>query len=141
MAAKTDFTEQEWDALQKGVTGAGMFVSLADPGFFDSFKEVGALTKHLAEAQTKSTNPLIGEIAKVRGTGFGLASTPQEIETQTVEALKSSMSTLTAKAPDDAQAYRDFVLEVAKSVGEAAKGTTPSENDAIQKIDAALATS
>jgi hypothetical protein len=141
MAAKTDFTEQEWDALQKGVTGAGMFVSLADPGFFDSFKEVGALTKHLAEAQTKSTNPLIGEIAKIRGTGFGLASTPQEIETQTVEALKSSMSTLKAKAPDDAQAYRDFVLEVAKSVGEAAKGTTPSENDAIQKIDAALATS
>jgi hypothetical protein len=104
-------------------------------------RQLQALTKHLAEAQTKSTNPLIGEIAKIRGTGFGLASTPQEIETQTVEALKSSMSTLKAKAPDDAQAYRDFVLEVAKSVGEAAKGTTPSENDAIQKIDAALATS
>ena len=41
---------------------------------------------------------------------------------------------------DDAQAYRDFVLNVAKSVGEAAKGTTASESDAIQKIDAALAT-
>ena len=89
MAAKTDFTAEEWDALQKGVSGAGMMVSLADPGFFDTFKEIGALTKHLAEAQTKSTNPLIGEIAKIRGTGFGLASTPQEIETQTVEALKS----------------------------------------------------
>jgi len=32
------------------------------------------------------------------------------------------------------------VLNVAKSVGEAAKGTTASESDAIQKIDAALAT-
>ena len=51
------------------------------------------------------------------------------------------MSTLKSKAPDDAQAYRDFVLNVAKSVGEAAKGTTPPESDAIQKIDAALATS
>ena len=50
MAAKTDFTAEEWDALQKGVTGAGMLVALADPGFFDSFKEIGALTKHLAEA-------------------------------------------------------------------------------------------
>ena len=39
MAAKTDFTPEEWDTLQKGVTGAGMMVSLADPGFFDSFKE------------------------------------------------------------------------------------------------------
>jgi hypothetical protein len=28
-----------------------MPVSLADPGFFDGFKEIGALTKHLAEAQ------------------------------------------------------------------------------------------
>ena len=51
MAAKTDFTAEEWDALQKGVTGAGMLVSLADPGFFDNFKEVGALTKHLSEAR------------------------------------------------------------------------------------------
>ncbi len=140
MAAKTDFTDQEWDTLQKGVTGAGMLVSLADPGFFDGFKEIGALTKHLAEAQTKSTNPLIGEVAKVKGTGFGLTSSPQEIESQTIEALKSSMSTLKAKAPDDVQAYRDFVLNVAKAVAEAAKGTGASETDAIQKIDAALAT-
>ena len=140
MAAKADFTEQEWDALQKGVTGAGMLMSLADPGFFDSFKEVGALTKHLAEAQSKSTNPLISEVAKIRGTGFGLTSSPQEIETQTTQALKSSMSTLKAKAPDDAQAYRDFVMDVAKSVGEAAKSTNASESDAIQKIEAALAT-
>ena len=140
MAAKTDFTAEEWDALQKGVSGAGMMVSLADPGFFDNFKEVGALTKHLSEARGNSTNPLIGEVAHVRGTGFGLTSSPQEIETETLQALRSSMSTLKAKAPDDAQAYRDFVLNVAKSVGEAAKGTSASESDAIQKIDAALAT-
>ena len=141
MAAKTDFTEQEWDAMQKGVTGAGMLVSLADRSFFDSFKEIGALTKYLAEAQTKSTNPLIGEVAKVKGTGFGLTTSPEEIETGTIDALKSSMSTLKAKSPGDAQAYRDFVLNVAKSVGEAVKGTAQSETDAINKIDAALATS
>jgi hypothetical protein len=141
MAAKTDFTAEEWDALQKGVTGAGMMVSIADPGFFDSFKEVGALTKHLSEARSQSTNPLIAEVAQVRGTGFGLTSSPQEVETGTIEALRSSMSTLKAKAPDDAQAYRDFVLNVAKSVAEAVKGTAASESDAIQKIDAALATS
>ncbi len=141
MAAKTDFTEQEWDALQKGVTGAGMLVSLADASFFDSFKEVGALSKHLADAQTSSTNPLIAEVAKVKGTGFGLTTSPQEIETQTIDALKSSMSTLAAKSPGDAQAYRDFVLNVAKSVGEAVKGTSAAESGAIQKIEGALATS
>lgn len=141
MAAKTDFTEQEFDAMQKGVTGAGMLVSLADRGFFDSFKEIGALSKYLAEAQTKSTNPLIGEVAKVKGTGFGLTSSPQEIESQTIDALKSSMSTLTAKSPGDAQAYREFVMNVAKSVAEAAKGTNTAESDSIKKIEGALAAS
>ena len=115
-------------------------VSLADPGFFDSFKEVGALTKYLSDARSNSTNPLISEVAQVKGTGFGLTSSPQQIETETIQALKSSMTTLKAKAPDDAQAYRDFVLNVAKSVGDAVKGTAASESDAIQKIDAALAT-
>ena len=88
-----------------------------------------------------STNPLIAEVANVKGTGFGLTSSPQEIETQTIEALKSSMSTLAAKSPGDAQAYRDFVLNVAKSVGEAVKGTSAAESGAIQKIEGALATS
>lgn len=139
MAAKTDFSEQEWDALQKGVTGAGMLVALADRGFFDTFKEVGALTKHLADAQQNSTNPLIKEVSKVSGTGFGLVASPQEIETETIGSLKSSMALLKAKSPDDAQAYHDFVLNVAKSVGEAVKGTSASETDAIAKIEAALA--
>ena len=139
MAAKTDFSEQEWDALQKGVTGAGMLVSLADRGFFDSFKEVGALTKHLTEAQQNSTNPLVKEVAQVRGTGFGLVASPQEIETETIASLSASMNLLKAKSPEDAQAYRDFVLNVAKSVGEAVKGTTASETDAIAKIEGALA--
>src|SRR6476646_10725318 len=97
--------------------------------------------QHLAEARSNSTNPLLSEVAQVRSTGFGITSSPQEIETETIQALRSSMSTLKAKAPDDAQVYRDFVLNVAKSVGEAVKGTATSESDAIQKIDAALASS
>ena len=30
MATKTDFTDQEWESLQKGVSGAGLLVSLSD---------------------------------------------------------------------------------------------------------------
>jgi hypothetical protein len=138
MAGKADFTAEEWETLQKGVTGAAMLVSLADRGFFDTFKEVGALAKHLTEARTKSTSPLIKELAEVRGTGFGFTSSPQEVETETLQALRSAMSTLQSKAPDDAQAYRDFVINVAKSVGEAAKETAAAESDAIGKIEAAL---
>ena len=42
MATKADFTEQEWDALRKGITGAGMLVSLSDRDFTDTFGEVAA---------------------------------------------------------------------------------------------------
>ena len=138
MAGKADFTAEEWEALRKGVTGAAMLVSLADRGFMDTFKEVGALAKHLSEARTKSTSPLIQEVAEVRGTGFGFTSSPQEVETETLQALRSSMSTLQAKSPDDAQAYRDFVLDVTRSVAEAAKETAAAESDAIEKVEAAL---
>jgi len=51
MAKKADFTEQEWESLQKGVVGAGLLVSLSDRSFFDSFKEAGALGKHVAQAK------------------------------------------------------------------------------------------
>ena len=140
MAGKADFTAEEWESLQKGVTGAAMLVALADRGFFDTFKEVGALAKHLSEARTKSANPLIKEVAEVRGTGFGFTSSPQEVETETLNALRSSMSTLQSKSPDDAQAYREFVINVAKSVGEAADETAAAESDAITKIETALGT-
>jgi len=53
MAKKADFTEQEWESLQKGVVGAGLLVSLSDRSFFDTFKEAGALGKHVAQASRR----------------------------------------------------------------------------------------
>ena len=37
MAGKADFTEDEWNDLQQGVTGAGLLVSSAHRDFTDSF--------------------------------------------------------------------------------------------------------
>ena len=138
MASKADFTEREWETMQKGVTGSAFLVSLADRGFFDTFKEVGALGKHLSQAREKSASPLVRDLAEVRGTGFGLTSSPDEVEKGPIEALRSSMATLQAKAPDEAQAYSAFVVEVANSVGDAAKDIGAKETDAIDKIKAAL---
>ncbi|HEX2433627.1 MAG TPA: hypothetical protein VHI55_06710 [Gaiellaceae bacterium] len=140
MATKADFTEEEWETLQKGVTGSGLLVSLADRGFFDSFKEAGAVGKHLSEARKNNPNPLVQELAQVRGTGFGLRTSPEELEKETTEALRSATGLLQAKAPDDLPAYRDFVLEVAQSVAAAAKDVGAAETDAIDKIRAALQT-
>jgi hypothetical protein len=47
--------------------------------------------------------------------------------------------TLKDKAPDEADAYKQFVLEVAESVAEAAKGTSAAESAEIETIRSALA--
>ena len=87
MAKKADFTEQEWDALHKGVTGAGLLVSLSDRSFFDTFKEAGALSKHVAKAKQTGSSELVRELAGVHGTGFGVTTSPDVVERETLEAL------------------------------------------------------
>ena len=70
---------------------------------------------------------------------FGFGKSPQQLETETLTALQAGASTLRAKAPEDADAYKQFVLEVAQSVAQAAKGTSPVESAEIEKIRSALA--
>jgi len=137
MAKKSDFTDQEWEALQKGVVGAGLLVSLSDRGFFDTFKEAGALAKHGATGK-QSQNELIRDLADVRGTGFGLTSSPDKVEQETLGALQTAKAALEAKAPDDLQPYRDLVTQVAESVAKAAPGGDAAESGAIEKVRSAV---
>ena len=138
MTSKADFSEQEWETLQKGVTGAGLLVSVSDKGFFDTFKEAGALAKHMGEARESHDSDLIRELAAIKGSGFGLTSKPDEVERETLDAERSAVALLREKAPDDLEAYRSFVLDVAQSVAEAAKGVGVGETGAIEKIRTAL---
>ena len=138
MAGKSDFTEQEWDTLQKGLMGAGLLVSLSDRGFFDTFKEAGALAKHLANARQSQSSEVVRELAETRGTGFGLGARPDEVESEALESLRTAVATLEAKAPDEVEPYRQFVLDVAESVGRAASGGDTAETGAVNKIRAAL---
>jgi hypothetical protein len=138
MAGKSDFTEQEWEQLQKGAVGSGLLVSLSDRSFFDSFKEAGALAKHVAQAKQSSSSELIRELAEVRGTGFGLTSSPDEVERETLAALQSAKATLQAKAPQELEPYRQFVVEVAQSVASAAGGGETAESGAIEKVRSAV---
>jgi hypothetical protein len=138
MAEKADFTEQEWEALQKGVVGSGLLVSLSDRSFFDTFKEAGALSKHLAAAKTKSSSELIREVAAVHGTGFGLSSSPDKVESETVAALQTAKTALQSKSPEDLEPYKQLVVDVAQSVSKAAGGGDTAEAAAIEKVSAAL---
>jgi hypothetical protein len=138
MATKADFTEDEWKAMQKGVTGAGMLVSVSDRDFTDTFGEAGALAKYLGEQREKSESQLIRELANVHGSGFGLTASPQKVEGETLDSLRFATATLAAKAPDEVSAYRQLVLGVADHVANAKGGVKPGESAVIDKIKEAL---
>jgi hypothetical protein len=138
VAGKTDFTEQEWETLEKGVTGAGLLVAVSDRGFFDTFGEATTMAKHLA-AGSGSESPLIRDLAHTRAHGFSMRSSPQEIEQQTLDGIRSATALIGEKSPSDLDAYKSFVLDIAQSVAEAKKGVAPSEEASLGKIREALA--
>ena len=141
MATKADFTEEEWEALRKGVTGAGLLVSLSDRGFFDTFKETGALASHLGDARKDASSELVRELAQSGKTGFGMGTSQDELEAETLAALRTGVTTLREKAPDELDDYRRFVLEVAESVAAAAGGGDAAESEALAKLRAAVGAS
>ena len=134
MATKQDFTEAEWAALEKGVTGTGLLVSLSDRDFTDTFGEAGAMAKYLAGQQAAASSEVLRELSKPHGTGFGLTSSPDKVRDETIEALRTAVSTLQAKAPDETDGYRTLVLGLAQAVA-AAKGGGSSAVET-QVIDA-----
>jgi hypothetical protein len=134
MATKADFTEEEWDALHKGLTGSGMLVSLSDRDFTDSFSEAGAMAKYLQGQQVAASSEVIRELAKPHGTGFGLTASAEKIRAETLGSLQTALAALAAKAPDDLDAYRNLVLGLAQAVAEAKGGVTPVEATMIATI-------
>jgi tellurite resistance protein len=138
MATKADFSEAEWSALQKGLTGSAMLVSLADRDFTDTFGEVGAMTKYLQGQQLAAASEVIRELAKTHGTGFGLTTSPETMRAETMGSLQTGVAALTAKAPDELDAYRQLVLGAAQAVADAKGGVKPAEGTMLEEIRRAL---
>jgi hypothetical protein len=138
VATKKDLTADEWTQLQHGLAGTALLVSVSDPSLFDSFKEAGAVRKHYSDAHRNNPSELVRELVAEPGMSFGFGKRPEQLETETIAALRTATSTLRAKAPEDADAYKQFVLEVAQSVAEAAKGTSAAESAEIEKIRSAV---
>ncbi|MCZ3388974.1 MAG: hypothetical protein LH645_07575 [Actinomycetia bacterium] len=135
MAAKTDFAEDEWNTLHRGLTGAGMLVSISERGFTSTFKETGALAKFLATQSRDGTSQLARELAGTHGSGWKVNTSPDELKEGTLAALRSSVGMLTA---EDLAAYRELVLALAQRVSGAAPEGEEVEQAAIGSIRDAL---
>ena len=141
MAAKADFTEEEWESLREGLATAGMIVLVASGG--GSFRETWALAKTFAEARQKhGASQLLDELVDEKPDlpHFGSA---EEAQQKGLEGLGRAVALLEQKAtPDDVQSYKRFALEVADRVAaaheEEGQPVSAEEREAIAKITAAL---
>jgi hypothetical protein len=139
MVTRSDLDPPEWDGLRKGLVGAGMLVSLSDRDLSDSFGEASAMAKFLAGQQVAGSTELIRELAKAGGgSPFGFTAKPDRVLAETMTALSSSITILTAKAPDEIEPYRALVIGVATAVADAKSGESPVEVAMIHQIQAAL---
>jgi hypothetical protein len=132
MTTKADFTEEEWTRLKRGPFIAGLAISLADPGGpIEAIKETAATLRTVTgAADSGDRGELIGGLAaevtaEARQRKNPLADfrpkgalAGQEI----LDELRGVNWIVTAKAtPEEADAYRGWLLAAAKEAADAAK--------------------
>jgi hypothetical protein len=132
MTTKADFSDEEWARLERAPMVAGMAISLADPGGpIEAVKESVAVMRTVTEAAraggggqlVDSVAASLGEKAKQRQNPMGDfkprgAMAGQEI----LDELRAVNELVTQKAtPEEAAAFREWLLTAAKRASEAAK--------------------
>jgi hypothetical protein len=141
MTGKADFTQEEWELVQDGPAIGGIFAATASSG--GSFRESWALAKSYAEAQkqpgeSELLDALVAERPPVKRYG-----SQEELEQEGLGRLREAVALVEQKAaPEEVEAYRGFVVEVAQKVAQAHKeeGTAVSDEEraAIDKLSEVL---
>ena len=154
MADKTTFTKDEWTLLLKSPMIAGMAISAADPGGLwgllkESFAGGAALTQAAADP---NANALVKAVVADFSTSEGRSAArdglkaefadgkPADIKTKSIKSLRQVSSLLTAKAPGDAAAFKDWLRRISQSTAEAATEGGGLFGGGVQVSDAEKAT-
>ncbi len=135
MAAKTDFTPDEWKLLLQSPLVAGIAISAADPsGLIGMMKESMASARALLTAASDpNADALVKAVASDFETseGRGLAqdgvkaaiagaAKPADIVAKAIETLTAAAALIDAKGGADAGPFKTWLAGVAKAVAEAA---------------------
>jgi hypothetical protein len=128
----TDFTDEERTRLKRAPFVAGMAISLADPGGpIEAFKETRATLTTVQGAADGSRGELVGAVAsevveEARQRKNPLAgfkpSSAAAAGTEILDELGEVNRIVSEKAsPEDAAAFRDWLLAAAQEAANAAK--------------------
>jgi hypothetical protein len=133
MTTKTDFTVEEWNVIRRAPFMAGLVVVAASPsGPIGVVKEMFAVGKTLADVKLHgASSDLIKavvadlETAEARQQSAPAelqGKTPDQVRTSALEACRQAAAVVEKKAkPDEAQAFKQWLVSVSQKVAEAAK--------------------
>jgi hypothetical protein len=154
MADKSSFTAEEWALLLKSPMIAGMAITAADPsGLWGLLKESFAGGEALTQAANDpKANALVKAVVADFSTSEGRSTArdglkaefaggkPADIKTKCVDSLRQVSALLTAKAPGDATAFKDWLRHISQSTAEAASEGGSLFGGGVQVSDAEKAT-
>ncbi len=140
MATKAAFKQEEWQTLQWAVSDTMTYLSMANPGFWDMFKEASAATKFIAGVKTAGENDLIRALAADTRIKHDkeLSGDSRHIADGVTKRLREAVAIVAEKAPEDLEAFKSFILGVATATANAVGGIGTSETAAIEKVKATL---
>jgi hypothetical protein len=131
MTTKADFAEDEWATLVRSPMVAGMAITLADPGGpIEVVKETSAVLKFATSSSSEQRDDLVGELAReVRGLAEQRKNPVGDFKPrgtmagkEIVDEISRANEIVSAKAsPEEAEAFRAWIMECAQSAADAAK--------------------
>lgn len=132
MTNKQSFTPDEWAKILESTMLAGIAISAADPsGLWGTLKEAFASRSALAASKFVVSSELIKAVLADLGTSEGRSivqeavnrqvsgAKPGEIVHSALEVLGEVSEIVDKKAPDDAAAFKTFLLGISQKVAEA----------------------
>ena len=132
MASKTDFTEEEWTRLKRAPFVAGLSISIADPGGpIEAVKETSAALKTVTQAAENGDHgefvqalarETVEEAKQRKNPLGGFKPKGATAAVEIVDELGAVNGIVTEKAaPEEAEAFRGWLLDAAQAAANAAK--------------------
>ena len=122
VAGRADFTAEEWADLGSALISAAELVSFCDGGRPGMAREMSTVRGTLKHARSRHPSQLVRELADQPGHSvIDAHMSPGEAEEPVLRVLRAAAA-LSARAPEELEAYRRFVVHL----GEVAAGATRS---------------
>ena len=122
MADTAGFTAEEWAVLRSALISGAELVSLCDGRRSGMAREMSEVRRALEAARRGHPSQFLRKVAD--GPGRSVITpdmSPGEAEEPVLQVLRAAVATLSARAPDELEAYRSFVVHLGEVAAEATR--------------------